>query len=93
MTQLREIIFKTTSVSVSRLHLAEFYNNRGTEKADNGEFQRALEDFSKAISLNPDEPKFYFNRASIKVDIGDVEGARKDFDLASHRSNNIHHFL
>ncbi|GAB4296695.1 MAG: hypothetical protein Kow0098_20170 [Ignavibacteriaceae bacterium] len=94
MVQLQKFNPDISSAPVTtQLHSAEFYNIRGTEKADKGDLHSALEDFTLAISLKPDEPKFYFNRASVKTDLGDIEGARQDFELASRFSKNIHHFL
>lgn len=45
---------------------------------DEGNFDDALECFSKAIELPPKDSVSYFNRASIKMYPGDVKGATSD---------------
>ena len=68
-----------------------FHNLSGIEKADNGEYEDALKEFTKAIGLNPMDEKSYFHRATLKVRLGDLEGARADFKMAEnccrHKTN------
>lgn len=67
------------------------HNLSGIEKADKGEYEEAIKEFTKAIGLNPMDEKSYFHRATLKVRIGDLEGAREDFKMAEiccHRQNN-----
>lgn len=56
-----------------------YYNLKGASKADEGNYREALENFSKALDLNPEFSVALFNRATIKADIGDLKGAREDF--------------
>ena len=68
-----------------------FYNISGIEKADSGEYEDAIREFTKAIGLNPMDEKSYFHRATLKVRLGDLEGARADFKMAEiccHRKIN-----
>ncbi len=67
-----------------------FHNISGIEKADSGEYEDAIREFTEAIGLNPMDAKSYFNRATLKVRIGDLEGAREDFKMAEncHRKMN-----
>ena len=58
---------------------AYYYNLKGASKADEGNYHEALENFSKALDLNPEFSVALFNRATIKADIGDLKGAREDF--------------
>jgi tetratricopeptide (TPR) repeat protein len=58
------------------------YNIDGVTKADNGNYNEALEYFTKAIKNDPYNFISYFNRASIKMQMGDIEGARSDFKKA-----------
>ena len=51
------------------------------EKIDNGKYEEAINDFTKAIHLNPKDVNSYFTRATLRVKIGDIEGARKDFRM------------
>jgi Flp pilus assembly protein TadD len=68
-----------------------FHNLSGIEKADSGEYEDAIREFTKAIGLNPLDEKSYFHRATLKVRLGDLEGARADFKMAEnccrHKTN------
>ncbi len=64
---------------------ARFYNIKGANKADEGLLDEALENFNKALDLNPNDAVALFNRATIKADLGDFEGAKQDF----HRAKTI----
>ena len=59
-----------------------FCNITGVKKADDGEFEEALEYFTEAIKLNPSDFISYFNRASIRMHFHDIKGARMDFKIA-----------
>jgi len=61
-----------------------FHNLSGIEKADSGEYEDAIREFTKAIGLNPLDEKSYFHRATLKVRLGDLEGARADFKMAEN---------
>jgi Flp pilus assembly protein TadD len=66
------------------------HNISGIEKADSGEYEDAIREFTKAIGLNPMDAKSYFHRATLKVRLGDLKGARADFKKAEncHRKIN-----
>lgn len=59
--------------------LAEFYNYKGVEQADEGNLMEALNYFNKALQIDPMCKEALFNRATIKADLGEFEEARKDF--------------
>ena len=59
--------------------LSKEYCKEGTLLADEGDLKEALENFNKAVEVDPFNPIAYFNRATVKVDMGDIEGARNDF--------------
>ncbi len=61
------------------LIFARYYNIKGANNADDGKLNEALENFNKAIGLNPLYAIALFNRATIKADLGDFEGAKDDF--------------
>jgi tetratricopeptide (TPR) repeat protein len=63
------------------LNSASEYNFRGLDKANVGEFKEAIEDFDKAIELNP-TGQIYFNRAYSKSMIENFNGAIQDYDKA-----------
>ncbi|MEO8231021.1 MAG: tetratricopeptide repeat protein [Ignavibacteriota bacterium] len=58
---------------------AFYYNLKGAGDADAGKYHEALENFNKALELNPNLSAALFNRATIKADTGDLVGAREDF--------------
>jgi Flp pilus assembly protein TadD len=47
------------------------------------DFQGAIEDFNKAISINPNYGYAYMNRGIAKENIRDVSGACKDWNEAT----------
>lgn len=61
------------------------------EKADSGEYKNAINEFTEAIRINPNDAGSYFARATLKVRIGDTEGARLDFIMCEncHRNSNF----
>ena len=73
-------------LSTSRVEINEIFahhhNIEGTKNADEGRFIEALNNFTKAIELNPESHVSYFNRGTVKADLGDYEGAKKDFEIA-----------
>ena len=42
-------------------------NNRGTARGELGKLKEAMEDFKKAIELNPELSHAYFNRDKVKA--------------------------
>lgn len=58
------------------------YNNRGAYKQGNGDFQGALEDYSKAIELNPKYEDAYSNRAIMQFHFGNLVAAYQDINKA-----------
>jgi Flp pilus assembly protein TadD len=66
-----------------------YHNMLGIEKADSGEYEDAINEFTKVLSQNPNDANAYFSRATLKVRIGDIEGARRDFKMSENcRHNN-----
>ena len=53
--------------------------NQGFEKYDAGNYQGAIDDWSKAIEINPQNAINYNNRGSAKDDLGDHQGAIADY--------------
>lgn len=69
---------------------------KGILMADEGLLREALENFNKAIEVNPNNHIAFFNRATIKVDLGDLDGAKVDFnnfDVLTSKSLNTTKFL
>ncbi len=62
------------------------YTNRGMVFGERGRFDRAIEDFTVAISLNPADYKAYTNRGIMYLRTGRFADAGKDFTAAITRA-------
>ena len=58
---------------------AEKYNDAGIIKANGKNYSEAIEDFKKAIELNPNDARFYNNIASIKHSIHQDDNEALDY--------------
>ena len=58
------------------------YYKRGNAYSHKGEYDRAIEDFGKAIALNPKYAKAYINRGNAYYHKGEYDRATKDYDKA-----------
>ena len=75
---------------------ANFYYERGLEKKVLGDYQGALNDYSKAIQLNPNDSDFYYSRGWIraKSEVRDLVGAASDFIKVNRlEPNNVQNLL
>ncbi len=59
------------------------YLDRGCDKDDQKESKGAIEDYTKAIELNPNYAEAYANRGCAKEELGDKEGALADWQKAA----------
>ena len=55
-----------------------FYKS-GNKKFDEGDFQGAIDDYSKAILLNPDKSSHYLERADLRFYLKDYQGVIDDY--------------
>lgn len=58
------------------------YNNRGIYYVDKGLFKEAIQDYTKAIDLDPKYKDAYYNRAIAYMNIGNATEAIKDYTNA-----------
>ena len=58
------------------------YNNRGAAYYYLGQYQRAIEDYDKAIQLDPDYATAYYNRGGSYSDLAQYQRAIEGFDKA-----------
>ena len=70
VTTLQEILAQDPNNTLARYGLAMEYSNAG-------QFERALEEFSRLLSANPDYPAAYFMAAQTLVKATRVEEAKK----------------
>ena len=61
---------------------AETCYNRGLAHAKNGALERAIEDYTKAIELNPNYADAYYNRGGTFLRLGEREKAKSDLATA-----------
>lgn len=60
--------------------MGEEFKNKGNQAFKNSQFDLALEWYTKAINVNPNEPSYYTNRASVYI-------AKENFTLALNDCN------
>jgi tetratricopeptide (TPR) repeat protein len=70
------------SPKIKNKDLAGVLFNRGTRNAKNGALIKAIEDFTKAIEIKPDDIMAYNNRGSAYAQQGDYIQAISDFTKA-----------
>ena len=61
---------------------AEDYDKLGINKAKERDFHGAIENFCRAIKLNPNYANAYNNRALVRAELGDYPGAIEDYKEA-----------
>jgi tetratricopeptide (TPR) repeat protein len=59
----------------------EFFNS-GIKKNKAGDYQGAIEDYTKALEINPKNSYSYYNRGNSKSKLKDYLGAIEDFTKA-----------
>jgi len=77
------------STSLELDEYAGAYSNRGLAYAELGERKRAIEDYDKAIELNPDFAEAYYNRGIAYAKQQKYNEAIKDFDKAIELNPNL----
>jgi tetratricopeptide (TPR) repeat protein len=69
------------------------FNNRGNAHAARGDYDRALQDYSQALRLNPKYAGAMRNRGSVYVRKGDYERAIRDYSEAARLDPDDPHAL
>ena len=72
--------------------LAVFYYKRGSFWSEKDELDKAIEDYSKAIEIDPTYAKAYDGRGSAWTDKGEIERAFADYDQAIRLDPKDPHF-
>ena len=58
------------------------YQMRGNSKKNLHDFSGAIDDYTKAIKLDPDDEMIFCNRGKAKIELNDYKGAITDFNKA-----------
>ena len=61
---------------------ADTYYNRGLAHSRNGELDKAIQDYTKAIELKPDYAEAYYYRGGAFLRLGEPEKAKSDLVTA-----------
>lgn len=70
------------SGQLSAANLAIIFQVRGAHYTGKGEYDRAIQDFSEAIRLNPNDARAFYNRGNTYGDMGEHDRAIEDFSQA-----------
>lgn len=73
---------QTTTPEQPSPNLAELYNNRGNDHYGNGQYGLAIENYSKAIAINPNDSTLLLNRGNAYLQGGHRNKAILDFKKA-----------
>ena len=68
---------------------AEIYYNQGNAYKKNGQYDKAISDFTKAIEINPKHADAYYTRGVVYYYKEDYEKALDDFYTAQRLGNNV----
>lgn len=72
----------TKAIELIKVPFPEMIYNRGMMRSRLGDREGAIQDFNRAIDLNPDYGEAYTNRGAEKDEMGDYSGAILDYDKA-----------
>ena len=61
--------------------------NSGVDKYEQGDYQGAIADYTKAIEINPEDANAYLNRGIDREIVNDLEGACRDWRKAVDLGN------
>lgn len=76
---------RSTNRTPTNPGLAQQYNSRGMSIARQGNNKQAIEQYNRALELNPNDPATYINRGVAYHKLGDTDAALKDYNEAIQR--------
>lgn len=76
------VIFALLFSSNAYAQTVEEYFNKGNTKIEAGDNNGAIQDYNKAIEINPKLDAAFRNRAAAKIELTDYQGAVLDYNKA-----------
>ena len=76
-------------IKKSLIEIPQAYMGRGEENLNLGNYPQAIDDFTKAIDINPGEALYYYNRANAYLDLKQYNLAVKDYSFAIARNDKL----
>jgi len=86
MRRILYFILTIITISDGYCQTADDYNIRGNEKYDQKDYQGAINQYSKALAINPKHVWANYNRGLSKQNLEDYRGAIADFNRAIDNS-------
>lgn len=96
---IKTVNFISRRNSIKKINSSDksnFYFSQGNQKKIMGNFNGALADYSKAISINPNDPDYYYFRGWLKAkpEVQDLPGAAADLEMLNRlEPNNVQNLL
>jgi tetratricopeptide (TPR) repeat protein len=64
------------------IHSADYFINKGMDEFFSKAYQQSIDDYSKAIELDKDDPAVYLTRGMAYMELGRIHAALTDFRKA-----------
>jgi tetratricopeptide (TPR) repeat protein len=78
----RKLRLSSSKISIESKQSIDEYFNEGNDKYALHDYKAAIENYKKAIEINPHDSVPYYNRGNAKYQLQDYIGAAKDFSTA-----------
>jgi len=78
----KTLLFIVLLIVLSSCKDASTYDKSEATKANLKDYGGAIQDYNKAIELNPEDANSYYNRGVAKYNLEDLEGACLDWSKA-----------
>jgi len=82
ISDLNKAIQLDSDNSKANKNMAKAYFNRGNLYLDKRQVGKALDDFTKSLEINPQNPKAFYNRGNVYAELGESANAVADYTRA-----------
>ena len=79
----KDVEMDITQAKAIGLNSSALYFNRGVVLQKKGEYRAAIQDYTRAIEIDPSQAKIYYNRAVARIALEQPKDALKDLEIAS----------